>query len=888
MKTEVGVTANTIYLKDYQAPHYALEHTDLHVELLSDCAEVSATLRFIRAASAPKDAVLTLLGADLELLSVAWNDQPLSADDWQWQGETWQFHWAGEGGVLSTKVRIYPDKNLALEGLYRSHGLYCTQCEAEGFRKITLYPDRPDVLSIFRTTIVADQASCPVLLSNGNCVASGKAENGRHFATWEDPHPKPSYLFALVAGDLAVLRDSFTTASGREVALEIYTAEIDQDKCDHAMRSLQTAMRWDEQRYGCEYDLDRYMIVAVSHFNMGAMENKGLNVFNTSCVLAHPATTTDAGFQRVEAVVAHEYFHNWSGNRVTCRDWFQLCLKEGFTVFRDQQFSAEQLSPVVQRLEDVAFLQTHQFAEDAGPLAHAVRPESFVEINNFYTLTIYEKGAEIARMLHTFLGAEGFRRGSDHYFKTYDGQAAIVEDFLSSMAIANGLAVDAFVCQWLRWYRQPGTPVVRVASAWHADSKTYSLTLTQSQTSHAGVTPEPLPIPVRLGFIGETGELTTTLANVSASSHQLLLDEAEQTWHFSQVEQAPVLSLFRDFSAPVRVQAALSDEDLARLIRLDSNSFNRWSATYTLATREILALAEQYRRGDVRARQPQYSALADALAAMWPALATSDPALASKLLQLPSLAYLSDQVSCYDPAALQRAREALLLQVVSPLEGSLQSILANEHMLTPYVYSAAAMAARSLEAVALDALARLQPEAAATMAQRWLSVAPHMSAEQAALTTLVHQQLPGADAAVQAFYARWQHERLVLDQWFATQASAPHASARNTVEALLQHDDFDAAVPNRVRAVVGQFASNNPVAFHDMAGKGYDLLAQQLLLIDPRNPQLASRLAGALGIWPKLDPARQASVLKTLDALLNESLSSDTRETLTRIRAAHD
>lgn len=341
MKTETGVAAKTIYLKDYQAPHYALEHTELHFELLGDYTDVSAELRFKRTLTAPKEAVLTLLGADLELLSVAWNGQLLSANDWQWQDEKWQFNGAGEGGVLSTKVRIYPDQNLALEGLYRSHGLYCTQCEAEGFRKITLYPDRPDVLSTFRTTIVADKASCPVLLSNGNCVATGDSENGRHWASWEDPHPKPSYLFALVAGDLAVLRDSFTTASGREVALEIYTAEVDQDKCDHAMRSLQAAMRWDEERYGCEYDLDRYMIVAVSHFNMGAMENKGLNVFNTSCVLAHPATTTDAGFQRVEAVVAHEYFHNWSGNRVTCRDWFQLCLKEGFTVFRDQQFSAD-------------------------------------------------------------------------------------------------------------------------------------------------------------------------------------------------------------------------------------------------------------------------------------------------------------------------------------------------------------------------------------------------------------------------------------------------------------------------------------------------------------------------------------------------------------------
>ena len=884
MKTETGVAAKAIYLKDYQAPHYVLEHTELHFELLGDYTEVSAELRFKRALTAPKEAVLTLLGADLELLSVTWNGQLLDANDWQWQDEKWQFNGAGEGGVLSTKVRIYPDQNLALEGLYRSHGLYCTQCEAEGFRKITLYPDRPDVLSTFRTTIVADKASCPVLLSNGNCVATGDSENGRHWATWEDPHPKPSYLFALVAGDLAVLRDSFTTVGGREVALEIYTAEVDQDKCDHAMRSLQAAMRWDEERYGCEYDLDRYMIVAVSHFNMGAMENKGLNVFNTSCVLAHPATTTDAGFQRVEAVVAHEYFHNWSGNRVTCRDWFQLCLKEGFTVFRDQQFSADQLSAVVQRLEDVAFLQTHQFAEDAGPLAHAVRPESFVEINNFYTLTIYEKGAEIARMLHTFLGADGFRRGSDHYFKTYDGQAAIVEDFLSSMAVANGLDVDAFVSQWLRWYRQPGTPVVSVNSVWQKDSQCLTLTLTQTQSAKNGSEPEPLPIPVRLGFIGTEGELSTSLNGVMANEHLLVLEQAEQSWQFDGVTQAPVLSLFRDFSAPVRAKADFSDADLAQLIRLDSNSFNRWSASYALATREILMLAEQYRNGDLHAHQIQNSVLAAAIAEIWPRLAASDPALAAKMLQLPSLTYLSDQVVCYDPEVLQRARENVLLQVLAPLQSALGAVLAKQEMLKPYVYSAQAIAARSVEAVALDALARLQSGAAAAIAQHWLKEAPHMSAEQAALTTLVHHQLPGADAALQAFYARWKHEPLVLDQWFATQASAPQAETRERVEALLAHSDFDATVPNRVRAVIGQFANNNPVAFHDAEGRGYNLIAKQLLAIDARNPQLASRLAGAFGIWQKLDESRQAHALREIDALLASDLSSDTRETLSRIR----
>ena len=880
--------AKTIYLKDYEAPHYALTHTDLRIELFSDYADVLAELHVQRAPDAPQPALLSLLGADLELLSVTWNAQPLTPADYHWQDELWTFADAGEGGVLTTRVRIYPDANLALEGLYRSQGLYCTQCEAEGFRKITLYPDRPDVLSTFRTTIVADKSSCPVLLSNGNCVATGELEQGRHWATWEDPHPKPSYLFAVVAGDLACLRDRFVTVNGREVLLEIYTAEVDQAKCGHAMRSLQAAMRWDEQCYGCEYDLDRYMIVAVSHFNMGAMENKGLNIFNTSCVLAHPATTTDAGFQRVESVVAHEYFHNWSGNRVTCRDWFQLCLKEGFTVFRDQQFSADQLSPVVQRLDDVAFLQTHQFAEDAGPLAHAVRPESFVEINNFYTLTVYEKGAEIARMLHTFLGADGFRRGSDHYFKTYDGQAVTVEDFLSSLALANDLDVNTFVAQWLRWYSQPGTPVLSVQQDWN--SATYELTLSISQQQPAlhGSTPLPLPIPIRLGFIGKQGELSTSLAGQTRAEHLLILDAAEQHWTFAGVSEPPLLSLLRDFSAPVRLRSDHNDHDLAQLIRLDSNSFNRWSAAYALATREIIALAEWHRRGDLRARTPAKSHFVEALAPIWPELAAQDPALAAKLLQVPTLAYLADQVSCYDPAALQRAREELMSQLANALHSPLTAVLATGQMCKPYVYEAQAMAARSLEAVALDALARVAPMDAASIAQQWLQEAAHMTAEQSALTTLVHHQLSGADAALQAFYERWRHEPLVLDQWFATQASAPHISTRERVSALLAHVDFDATVPNRVRAVIGQFASNNPVAFHDSDGLGYTLLASQLKAIDARNPQLASRLAGAFGIWPKLDEARQARVLSALDDLLAETLSSDIRETLTRIRQAKE
>ncbi len=877
MKTDTPVTPNKIYLKDYQVPNFRVCHTDLTVELLADSAVVTAKLQLERHPQAPQDAPLVLFGADLEILALSWNERVLGEGDWSWDDERWVFPGVSDAGILVTQVRIRPDSNLALEGLYRSHGLYCTQCEAEGFRKITLYPDRPDVLAPFRTTLIADKAQCPVLLSNGNRTGHGDLDGGRHWATWEDPHPKPSYLFALVAGQLACLEDHFATRSGRQVTLQIFTAPEDQDKCHHAMASLKAAMRWDETQYGCEYDLDIYMIVAVSHFNMGAMENKGLNVFNTSCVLAHPATTTDAGFQRVESVVAHEYFHNWSGNRVTCRDWFQLCLKEGFTVFRDQQFSADQLSADVQRLEDVAFLRTHQFAEDAGPLAHPVRPDAFVEINNFYTLTVYEKGAEIVRMLHTLLGAEGFRRGTDRYFADNDGRAATVEDFLAALGKANHLDLST----WLRWYQQPGTPTVRVDSHWDAATHQLRLTLRQHQAAlPEHPVPQPLPIPVKLGLIGQHGALTSHLDGQRGEAFLLLLDQTEQTWVFTEVSEDPVLSLFRDFSAPVRIDYACHDQALAQLVRGDKNGFNRWAAAQELACREILARALT---GDDPASAGG-SVLAEALTAIWPMLAETDPALAVKLLELPTLGYLAEQVEVYDPQALFDAREQLLLAIVTPLADALRAILQRGDMLHAYAYNAQAIAARSLARVALDGLARVAPDEAALLAHQWLTTAPHMSAEQAALALLVHHQLGGAQDALQCFYQRWQHEALVLDQWFATQVSLPSPTAVETALTLLEHPDFDHTVPNRVRAVVAQLAGNNPVAFHRVDGAGYRLLAHEVKRIDRQNPQLASRLAGAFGVWHKLAADRQALICAQLDSLLAGELSSDTRETVQRIR----
>lgn len=869
----------TIYLRDYRVPNFNVTAVELTVELMQGVAEVSARLQLTRHPQAPADAPLELHGVNLELLSVSWNDRLLTAGEWFWQDELWVFPTTDDSGVLHTKVRIQPAKNLALEGLYQSHGLYCTQCEAEGFRKITLYPDRPDVLAAFTTTIIADKTECPVLLSNGNCVASGDYDDGRHWATWVDPHPKPSYLFALVAGDLACLDDEFATCSGRNVALKIYTAAEDQDKCQHAMDSLKASMRWDEQVYGREYDLDIYMIVAVSHFNMGAMENKGLNIFNTSCVLAHAKTTTDAGFQRVESVVAHEYFHNWSGNRVTCRDWFQLCLKEGFTVLRDQQFSADQLSASVQRLEDVAYLRAHQFAEDASPLAHAVRPDSFVEINNFYTLTVYEKGAEIARMLHTVLGAEGFRRGSDRYFADNDGRAATVEDFLSAMAAANDLDVNQFLDQWLRWYQQPGTPKVSVHTQYHKETQQFTLTLSQNQANPLGIEVRALPIPVKLALLNADGPMQAVLDGQAANEFLLMLEDSQQTWVFEQVKDSPVLSILRDFSAPVLLDYACPDEDLATVLAVDNNGFNRWAAMQELVTRCLLA---RYR--DLPQADNTEQVLQLALAQAWPALVQTDPALAAKLFELPAMSYVAEALGQHDPVRLYTVRENLLKALLQPFAQKLADIVAQSAMQQDYVYNAADIAKRALAKMALDGLARLQPEKATSIAMDWVQSAVHMTVEQAGLSCLVHHQLPQAEQALALFYKRWQHEALVLDQWFAMQVQCPHQDTLFQADALLSHDDFDWTVPNRVRAVVAQIAMNNTLAFHREDGEGYRWLAKQVLKIDAHNPQLASRLAGAFGIWRKLDPERQQHVQMALDDLLSASLSADSRETLTRLR----
>ncbi|MDQ8036539.1 MAG: aminopeptidase N [Pedobacter sp.] len=871
----------TIYLKDYRAPAFQVKSTRLDIDIHEGYTVVDAELQLSRSGSAAADEPLRLHGVDLELELIEIDGLALAAERYRQEGEELVISHVPAGDFsLHTRVHIHPEKNTALEGLYCSNGMYCTQCEAEGFRKITFYPDRPDVMSRFVTTIRADKQRFPVLLANGNPVASGDLPGGRHFVAWEDPFPKPSYLFAMVAGNLALHSDVFVTMSGRRIDLRIYVEARDVGKTDHAMESLKRSMRWDEEVFGREYDLDIFMIVAVSHFNMGAMENKGLNIFNTSCVLAHPATTTDAGFQRVESVVAHEYFHNWSGNRVTCRDWFQLSLKEGFTVFRDQQFSADMLSASVQRIEDVNFLRAYQFAEDAGPLAHPVRPDSFVEINNFYTATVYEKGSEIVRMLHTVLGPEKFRAGTDLYFSRHDGQAVTVEDFVQSLSDASDVNLDAF----MQWYRQPGTPTLQVSGEFKPAAQEYHLTLRQ-QLHRVDGYPEPrlLPVPVRMALLGDDGNelpLHMNTGQGAVSETVLLLQQESETFVFKGIGKRPLPSILRDFSAPVRVEQQLSAEEKVFLLRHDSNGFNRWMIAQDLLTAECLRLAADIQAG--RHLLPDAALLA-ALEAVLPGLAKEDPALAAKILQIPSLLQLMDAVCRPDPEALHAARQGLRHAIGHKLETWLGQ-LCDSYLAMDYSYSAAAIAERSLRNTALGLLVDMSGRYH-ELAVKQYRQALHMTDAAAALTTLVHAGSNQALALLEDFALRWQDEALVMDQWFAIQASAPSAHTIERVAELRCHSDFHRDNPNRVRALIGQFANNNPLAFHDSSGRGYELLLEEVAFLDGSNPQIAARLLGAMSTWARFDSGRQGLAKTALERLQTQARSSDVLETVSRLLA---
>ena len=873
----------TIYLNDYQAPLFVIQHVALTVDIFTDYTVVTSALSI---QPQRQGEPLVLHGVDLELITLTINGEELAANQYQVNGEELIIAAVpNEDFVFSSVVKIYPQKNFALEGLYLSKGMYCTQCEPEGFRKITYYLDRPDVLSLFTTTIIADQQQYPTLLANGNLIAQGHMSEGRHFATWEDPFKKPSYLFAMVAGDLACLTDSFTTISGREVALKIYVEAHDLRQCHHAMASLKASMRWDEQKYGREYDLDIFMIVAVSHFNMGAMENKGLNIFNTSCVLAHPETTTDLGFQRVESVVAHEYFHNWSGNRVTCRDWFQLSLKEGFTVFRDQQFSADQLSASVQRIEDVTMLRNAQFAEDAGPLAHPVRPESFIEINNFYTATVYEKGAEIVGMLHTVLGEAGFRKGTDLYFSRFDGQAVTVEDFVQSLAEAN----DTDLTPFMQWYRQPCTPVLTVTGEYQAELQQYVLTVSQNTPSKQGYSePKTLPIPVKLALFDEQGQAVPLVLLGESGVHAvyervLIADAAEQTWTFTGVGSAVIPSLLRDFSAPVILNYETSDHELLFLMQHDNNGFNRWLSAQTLFERMLLTMMKTENSADMLASIDLHGLL-NALQGFLPQLAQQDPALAAKLLTLPSENYLAEKTAVINPSVIHQARVSLQQAIAHALNGFFAEQYAhNQSDHGGYIYDSVAIATRSWRELCLHyLLVAVDNQSAQALATQQYQQAQHMTDRLTALRGLVYSNAAQAVDCLADFYQRFQQEALVVDSWFAVQASNPKATISD-IDALCQHPAFSLTNPNRLRSVLAQFANANPVQFHQADGSGYRFIAEKIAELDKINPQIASRLLGAFSRWKRLESGRQQQASAALQQLSTQQLSNDTYETLNRL-----
>ena len=860
------MTPKTTRLVDYAPPPYRIPEVTLRFELGEDFTTVHSRLRVVRANGTPAGTALALDGQHLELVALELDGAPLAADRYQVDADRLTLLDPPAEFELAVVTRIRPQDNTALQGLYQSSGNFCTQCEAEGFRRITYFLDRPDVMAVFTTTLVADRARYPVLLSNGNPVASGQLDDGRHWTTWHDPFPKPSYLFAVVAGHLKHIEDHFITRSGRKVTLRIYVEPGNIDQCDHAMYSLKQAMAWDEERFGLEYDLDLYQIVAVGDFNMGAMENKGLNIFNTKYVLAKPETATDADYQGILGVIGHEYFHNWTGNRVTCRDWFQLSLKEGLTVFRDQEFSSDLGSRGVKRIEDARVLRASQFPQDAGPLAHPVRPDAYIEINNFYTVTVYNKGAEVIRMMQTLLGRDGFRRGMDLYFQRHDGQAVTCDDFVAAMADAN----DADFTQFKRWYHQAGTPELTVNDDYDPGARRYTLTIRQSCPPTPGQPrKEPFHIPLALGLLDAKGhDLPLQLEGEGESggtTRVLELREPEHTFHFIDVPTRPVPSLLRGFSAPVRLNSTESDVDLRFRLAHDRDDFNRWDAGQTLAIRTILALVEERRQGKAWAPPESFSA------ALGRALTSgADPALLAQVLTLPGEGYLAEQMDVVDVDGIHAARRfvqrTLAERLREPLRTTYQTLRDQER--DGYRIDAAAMGRRALKNVCLEYLMQLDAVESRALGLEQFHTASNMTDQIGALAALIHDDSPERVEALAIFYHRWRREALVVDKWLSLQATSSLPGTLAVVRELMAHEAFNPRNPNKVRALIGAFSQANPWRFHAADGSGYTFLADRILELDAFNPQIAARLMAAFTRWRKYDLTRQERMREQLERIL--------------------
>ncbi len=865
------------YRRDYTPPDFWVDRFRLHFELGEGETVVTSTLAVRRRDGAPPDAPLRLDGEQLELLELSLDGVLLESPQFSATPDGLTLPEVPDRFELTTKVRIVPENNTELSGLYKSSGNFCTQCEAEGFRRITYHLDRPDVMSLYEVTLVADPNRYPVLLSNGNKEEEGTLDDGRRFVRWVDPFKKPSYLFALVAGRLECHAGRFTTRSGRDVRLEVWVEPQNLDKCEHALRSLERAMAWDEETFGLEYDLDIYMIVAVGDFNMGAMENKGLNVFNAKYVLARPDTATDDDYEHIEAVIGHEYFHNWTGNRVTCRDWFQLTLKEGLTVFRDQLFTADMTSEPVKRISDVRLLRATQFEEDAGPMAHPVRPDSYISMDNFYTATVYVKGAEVVRMYHTLLGADGFRRGMDLYFERHDGQAVTCDDFLLAMAHANDRSLSRFE----RWYEQAGTPTLRASGVHDPEASTYTLTLSQTRADRPGHAPyEPCLMPVRVGLIGPDGQdlpLRLAGAGGDAPTERVLeLSESEARFVFEGIEAPPVPSVLRGFSAPVRLELDRSREELAFSFANDNDPFNRWDAGQTLAELVLLELVQDPDRPvDARFVAAYGQMLADR------SLDGSSKALA---MSLPAERVVAQRLDEVDPAAVHGARERVLAALAEAHEAALVELYETHRPPGAYRVEKLDIDTRRVKNAALSLLSMLGEKHASRAAEQF-DHADNMTDAQSALSVLVDIGGEHAERALAAFHAKWRHDPLVLDKWFSVQAGSRHPDTLDRVVRLRTHPDFTLDNPNRARSLIGVFALNQ-AQFHDPSGAGYRFLGDQVVALHAKNPQIAARLVSTLNGWRRFEPGRRATMKAELERVAAVSgLSKDVFEIVQRALA---
>jgi len=871
MKTEHPVA---ILRKDYQPAAYRITRTELEFHLDETATRVYATITVERQGEAGSPLVLD--GEHLKLLDIKLEGRNLTPADYDVTADKLTIKNPPASRFrLETVVEINPKANLTLSGLYMSDGMFCTQCEAEGFRRITYSYDRPDNMSVYKVSLIADRTRFPVLLSNGNASGYTTLPGGRHKAEWDDPFPKPSYLFALVAGDLAHMEDSFVTMSGRRVKLGIYVTHGNEDKIDFAMGALKRSMKWDEDTFGREYDLDIFNIVAVGAFNFGAMENKGLNIFNDKLILARPETATDNDYDLIEAVIGHEYFHNWSGNRVTCRDWFQLSLKEGFTVFRDQAFSADMRSAAVERIGDVRALRARQFQEDAGPLAHPVRPEQYLTIDNFYTATVYEKGAELCRMMQTILGADLFRKGSDLYFARHDGTAATCDDFVKAMEDASGVDLS----QFRLWYSQSGTPIVKATGAWNEAAKTYDLTLEQ----HLPATPgqpdkKPMHVPVAVGLVGKkTGaDVNAQVAGATAGkTHVLNLKSGKQTFTFTGVSEPVVPSVGRSFSAPAKFELDLSSDERAFLMAKDSDPFNRWEAGQKFATELLIRMADEVRGGKAPVVDPKFiSAFGELLAD-----ARKDPSFTAMATLLPSEMELAQSIDQADPDAIHKARETLRRELAHTHKGKLLELYHALKSNEPYSPDAASAGKRAMRNTSLRYITSEDTAEGRSLAFEQFRSSDNMTDKIGGLAPLIDMGGAERDKALDQFYEQWQANPLVIDKWMTLQAQSAHPKTLEHVKALTRHKAFRIENPNRVRSLVGAFVMGNQLHFHAANGSGYEFLADTVLKLDGINPQVAARMCGAFETWRRFDQKRQTLIKSQLTRVMKtENLSRNVTE----------